>query len=67
MSRMVGGTFGVAAMGALSPALGSGRLDSLLPNLPESARSKLADSLGAGGAQGAARSAPPSRTPSSTP
>src|SRR6476646_5010500 len=51
MSRMVGGTFGVAAMGALVTGLGKGRLDSLLPNLPESARSKLADSLGAGGAQ----------------
>jgi len=48
---MVGGTFGVAAMGALVTGLGKGRLDSLLPNLPESARSKLADSLGAGGAQ----------------
>jgi EmrB/QacA subfamily drug resistance transporter len=51
MSRMVGGTFGVAAMGALVTGLGKGRLDSLLPNLPESARGKLADSLGAGGAQ----------------
>jgi EmrB/QacA subfamily drug resistance transporter len=51
MSRMVGGTFGVAAMGALVTGLGKGRLDTLLPNLPESARSKLADSLGAGGAQ----------------
>jgi EmrB/QacA subfamily drug resistance transporter len=51
MSRMVGGTFGVAAMGALVTGLGKGRLDTLLPNLPESARGKLADSLGAGGAQ----------------
>src|SRR4051812_5657072 len=51
MSRMVGGTFGVAAMGALVTGLGRGRIDELLPNLPESARSKLADSLGAGGAQ----------------
>jgi MFS family permease len=51
MSRMVGGTFGVAAMGALVTALGSNRIDDLLPALPESARSKLADSLGAGGAQ----------------
>jgi len=51
MSRMVGGTFGVAAMGALVTGLGKGRLDSLLPNLSESARSKLADSLGAGGVQ----------------
>jgi EmrB/QacA subfamily drug resistance transporter len=51
MSRMVGGTFGVAAMGALVSGLGKGKLDDLLPQLPESARSKLADSLGAGGAQ----------------
>jgi hypothetical protein len=51
MSRMVGGTFGVAAMGALVTGLGKGRLDDLLPNLSESARSKLADSLGAGGVQ----------------
>jgi EmrB/QacA subfamily drug resistance transporter len=49
MSRMVGGTFGVAAMGALVSGLGRHRIDDLLPNLPESARSKLADSLGAGG------------------
>src|SRR4051812_407578 len=51
MSRMVGGSFGVAAMGALISALGRSRIDDLLPNVPESARSKLADSLGAGGAQ----------------
>jgi EmrB/QacA subfamily drug resistance transporter len=51
MSRMVGGTFGVAAMGALVTALGRSRIDDLLPALPEGARSKLADSLGAGGAQ----------------
>jgi EmrB/QacA subfamily drug resistance transporter len=51
MSRMVGGTFGVAAMGALVSGLGKGRIDSLLPNVPEDQRSKLADSLGTGGAQ----------------
>jgi EmrB/QacA subfamily drug resistance transporter len=51
MSRMVGGTFGVAAMGALVTGLGRGRIDDLLPNMPESQRAKLADSLGAGGAQ----------------
>jgi EmrB/QacA subfamily drug resistance transporter len=50
MSRMVGGTFGVAAMGALFSALGRHRLGELLPELPGSARDKLADSLGAGGA-----------------
>jgi hypothetical protein len=51
MSRMVGGTFGVAAMGALIVALGSNRLDELLPNLTAQQRGELADSLGAGGAQ----------------
>src|SRR6185503_2790371 len=51
MSRMVGGTFGVAAMGALVTGLGKGRLADLLPNLSEAQRSKLADSLGAGGVQ----------------
>jgi EmrB/QacA subfamily drug resistance transporter len=51
MSRMVGGTFGVAAMGALIVALGSNRLDELLPNLSAQQRGELADSLGDGGAQ----------------
>jgi EmrB/QacA subfamily drug resistance transporter len=51
MSRMVGGTFGVAAMGALVSGLGRGRIDQLVPNLPADQRAKLADSLGAGGAQ----------------
>jgi EmrB/QacA subfamily drug resistance transporter len=51
MSRMVGGTFGVAAMGALVTGLGRGRIDELLPTLGEAQRAKLADALGAGGAQ----------------
>jgi EmrB/QacA subfamily drug resistance transporter len=51
MSRMVGGTFGVAAMGALVTGLGRGRIDDLLPSLPAAQREKLADALGAGGAQ----------------
>jgi hypothetical protein len=50
MSRMVGGSFGVAAMGALVTGLGSHRLGQLLPELSGSARTKLAESLGAGGA-----------------
>jgi MFS family permease len=48
MSRMVGGSFGVAAMGALISALGSHRLGQLLPGLSDSARSKLTDALGSG-------------------
>jgi EmrB/QacA subfamily drug resistance transporter len=49
MSRMVGGSFGVAAMGALVTGLGSHRLGQLLPELSSSSRTKLAESLGAGG------------------
>jgi EmrB/QacA subfamily drug resistance transporter len=49
MSRMVGGSFGVAAMGALIATLGSSRIDQLLPQLSGGERAKLADSLGAGG------------------
>ena len=49
MSRMVGGTFGVAVMGALIAVLGRSRIDELLPQLPAGRRAALADSLGAGG------------------
>jgi EmrB/QacA subfamily drug resistance transporter len=49
MSRMVGGTFGVAVMGALIAALGRSRIDQLLPALPAAKRQALTDSLGAGG------------------
>jgi EmrB/QacA subfamily drug resistance transporter len=49
MSRMVGGSFGVAAMGALVTGLGSHRLGQLLPELSGATRTKLAESLGAGG------------------
>jgi EmrB/QacA subfamily drug resistance transporter len=51
MSRMVGGTFGVAAMGALITGMGKSKLDQLLPAVPAGRRQELADSLGAGGAQ----------------
>jgi hypothetical protein len=53
MSRMVGGSFGVAAMGALITGLGDHRLGRLLPELSSSARAKLAESLGAGAGTGA--------------
>jgi len=48
---MVGGTFGVAAMGALVTGLGGRRIDELLPSMPAGQRAALADSLGAGGAR----------------
>jgi MFS family permease len=53
MSRMVGGSFGVAAMGALISALGSHKLAELLPNVSDSARSKLTDALGSGASSSA--------------
>jgi EmrB/QacA subfamily drug resistance transporter len=49
MSRMVGGTFGVAVMGALITGLGKSKLDDTLPNVPAGQRQDLADALGAGG------------------
>jgi EmrB/QacA subfamily drug resistance transporter len=49
MSRMVGGTFGVAVMGALITGLGKSKLDDTLPNVPAAQRQHLADALGAGG------------------
>ncbi|HWH95626.1 MAG TPA: MFS transporter [Baekduia sp.] len=52
MSRMVGGTFGVAAMGALITGLGRHKLDESMPQLSEEARQKLADGLGAGATGG---------------
>jgi EmrB/QacA subfamily drug resistance transporter len=55
MSRMVGGTFGVAVLGALVAALGRTRLDTLpaTSHLAASARQKLADALGSSGIHGA--------------
>jgi MFS family permease len=52
MSRMVGGTFGVAAMGALISGLGRNKLDETLPQMSADARQKLADGLGAGATGG---------------
>jgi EmrB/QacA subfamily drug resistance transporter len=49
MSRMVGGTFGIAILGAIIAAVGSAKIDERLPQLPAGARDRLADSLGAGG------------------
>jgi EmrB/QacA subfamily drug resistance transporter len=48
MSRMVGGTFGVAVMGALIATIGRTKIDERLPHLPASTRATLANSLGAG-------------------
>ena len=48
MNRMVGGTFGVAVLGALVATLGRSKLDELLPAVPSSTRSQIADGLGSG-------------------
>ena len=48
MSRMVGGTFGVAIMGALVTAIGKSKIDQGLPHLPAATRSAIANALGAG-------------------
>jgi hypothetical protein len=61
MKRMVGGTFGVAALGALVAAVGRHDLSQSLPNTPDDVRERLVDALGSGatvaGAQGNVRAA----------
>jgi EmrB/QacA subfamily drug resistance transporter len=52
MSRMVGGTFGVAVMGALITTIGGSDINRSLPQVPPSVRSKIVSSLGDGGIQG---------------
>jgi EmrB/QacA subfamily drug resistance transporter len=58
MSRMVGGTFGVAIMGALVTTLGRAKIDARLPNVPTATRAAIANSLGDGGVTGHHASAP---------
>jgi MFS family permease len=48
MNRMVGGTFGVAVLGAMVATLGRSKIDQLLPSLPSGARAHLAAGLGSG-------------------
>ena len=50
MNRMVGGTFGIAVLGAMVATLGRSKIDELLPALPASARGRIADALGSGAA-----------------
>jgi EmrB/QacA subfamily drug resistance transporter len=50
MTRMVGGTFGVAALGALVATIGRHDLAQSLPRVPEPVRERLVDALGSGGA-----------------
>jgi hypothetical protein len=48
MFRMIGGTFGVAALGALVAAIGRHDLEQSLPGLSSGARDALVDGLGSG-------------------
>jgi EmrB/QacA subfamily drug resistance transporter len=48
MSRMVGGTFGVAVIGALVTAIGRSQLDQGLPHVPAATRAAIANALGSG-------------------
>ncbi|HEY7934387.1 MAG TPA: MFS transporter [Solirubrobacteraceae bacterium] len=50
MNRMVGGTFGVAILGAMVATLGRSKIDQLLPMIPAGKRAELASGLGSGGA-----------------
>jgi EmrB/QacA subfamily drug resistance transporter len=50
MTRMVGSTFGVAAMGALVAAIGRHDLARSLPGVPHAARERLVEALGSGAA-----------------
>ena len=50
MTRMVGSTFGVAAMGALVAAIGRNDLARSLPRVPHAARERLVEGLGSGAA-----------------
>ena len=48
MSRMVGGTFGVAALGALVAAVGRSDLEQSLPQVSAPVRERMVDGLGSG-------------------
>ena len=52
MIRMVGGTFGVAVMGAIIATLGRQRLATLLPHASSAKRASLVNALGSGSGTG---------------
>ena len=52
MNRMVGGTFGVAVLGAMVATLGRSKIDELLPQLSGAQRSQLTAGLGSVGVHG---------------
>jgi EmrB/QacA subfamily drug resistance transporter len=49
MSRMVGGTFGVAVLGALVQAVAHAKIDKSLPQLSAATRDRLAEGIGGSG------------------
>jgi EmrB/QacA subfamily drug resistance transporter len=58
MSRMVGGSVGLAVMGALVATVGRAKLDQLLPNVAPATRGRIASTLGTGPGPGAHHAAP---------
>ena len=48
MTRMVGSTFGVAALGAIIATVGRGQLATRLPHVSSGARAQLVEQLGSG-------------------
>jgi MFS family permease len=58
MSRMVGGTFGVAVMGALVTTIGRSQISSSLPHLPASIRNAIVGALGSGASIGGSHTSP---------
>ncbi|MBV8942347.1 MAG: MFS transporter [Solirubrobacterales bacterium] len=59
MSRMVGGSVGLAAMGALVTAVSTSKITTALPQLPASTRARIVSALGSGAAPSGAHHAPP--------
>jgi hypothetical protein len=57
MSRMIGGSVGLAVMGALVTTIGRSKLGTSLPGLPAATRAKLAGALGSSALPGG-RSSP---------
>jgi MFS family permease len=58
MSRMVGGTVGLAVMGALVTTIGGAKLGSSLPHLPAATKDKIANALGSDALPGGTHSSP---------
>jgi EmrB/QacA subfamily drug resistance transporter len=59
MSRMVGGSVGLAAMSALVTAIGTSKITAVLPHLPAPTRTKIVNALGSGSEPAGAHHAVP--------